>query len=209
VGLITFCDEVLDFFPPRKSKGNVLRLIRHLVSAEPVPRETNLQVPLEFLNSVQRRRAVVFLLSDFVAPPQSPAQAVRGVRGDLLGAMVQQRPQKSAATMSFLGTGARHALAVTNRRHDLVAVTISDPREQALPDVGFISLRDAETGEIVEVDTRHPQVRALFADRAAGQAAQLADGLKKVGVDQLAIRTDEDYMHSLQRFFHMRERRFR
>jgi uncharacterized protein (DUF58 family) len=209
LGLITFCDRVLDYFPPRKGKGNVLRLIRQLVSAAPVPRETNLQAPLEFLNSVQRRRAVVFLLSDFVAPPQLLQPRARGKGGSALGSLVPQGPRKPPAATGSLSTGVRHALAVTNRRHDLVAVTVSDPREQAIPDVGFITLRDAETGEIVEVDTRHPRVRALFADRAAGQAAQLADGLKKVGVDQLAIRTDEDYMHSLQRFFHMRERRFR
>ena len=62
----------------------------------------------------------------------------------------------------FLAPAARHAMAVANQRHDLVAVTVGDPREQALPDVGFITLRDAETGEIVEVDTRHPRVREMF-----------------------------------------------
>ena len=71
VGLITFCHEVLDYFPPRKGKANVLRLIRQLVSVEPVARETNFQAPLDFLNQVQRRRAVVFLLSDFLVPAEN------------------------------------------------------------------------------------------------------------------------------------------
>ena len=90
-----------------------------------------------------------------------------------------------------------------------MAVTVSDPREESLPDVGFLTLRDAETGELVEVDTHHPEVRQLFQSRAANRAAELSTQLKKAGVDQLAIRTDEDYQKSLRRFFRMRERRFR
>ncbi len=173
VGLLTFCDGVVDYFPPRKGRTNVLRLIRQLVAAEPVARETNLAAALDYLNRVQKRRAVVFLMSDFQAPE------------------------------------ARHAMAVANQRHDLVAVTVGDPREQALPDVGFVALRDAETGEVVEVDTRHAKVRELFRARAAERAAALAQRLKRTGVDQLSIGTDEDYQKSLRRFFRMRERRFR
>jgi uncharacterized protein (DUF58 family) len=173
VGLLTFADGVRDYFPPRKGKANVLRLIRQLVAAEPVAVETNLASALEYVNRVQKRRAVVFLLSDFLAP-------------------LTQR------TMS-----------IANRRHDLVAVTVSDPREQSLPDVGFITLSDAETGELVEVDTRHPEVRRLFAQRASERGGILTDRLRKTGVDQLAVRTDEDYEKSLRRFFRMRERRFR
>ncbi len=173
VGLATFCDDVLDYYPPRKGKANVLHLIRELISVEPVARPTSLAAALEFLSRVQKRRAVVFLISDFLAPH------------------------------------AREALALCNSRHDLIAVTVADPREEVLPDVGFISLVDAETGQIVEVDTRHPQVRALFASRTAGQAEERSTGLRKVGVDELAIRTDEDYLKSIRRFFYMRERRFR
>ena len=173
VGLLTFADRVCDYFPPRKGKANVLRLIRQLVAAEAVAGETNLDAALDYLNRVQKRRAVVFLLSDFLAPP------------------------------------ARHAMAVANRHHDLVAVTVGDPREESLPDVGFITLRDAETGELVELDTHHPHVRRLFQSRAAVRAVELSDRLKKAGVDQLAVRTDEDYQKSLRRFFRMRERRFR
>ncbi len=173
VGLATFCDQVLNYFPPRKGKANVLHLIRELISVEPVPRPTDLAAGLEFLSRVQKRRAVVFLISDFLAPE------------------------------------AREALAVCRQRHDLIAVTVGDPREHALPDVGFISLVDAETGRIVELDTRHPQVRAMFAQETERRSAQLTAQLRKVGVDELPIRTDEDYLHSLRRFFHMRERRFR
>ncbi|MGA2059080.1 MAG: DUF58 domain-containing protein [Thermoguttaceae bacterium] len=173
VGLITFCDKVIDYFPPRKGKSNLLKLIRHLISAESAPRETNLAVALDYLNRVQKRRAVVFLMSDFLAP------------------------------------SARHTMTVANRRHDLIAVTVTDPREQSLADVGFITLKDAETGEIVELDTRQAQVRAMFQSHSSQRALDLAETLKKAGVDQLAIQTDEDYQKSFRRFFHMRERRFR
>jgi uncharacterized protein (DUF58 family) len=173
VGLLTFCDEVLDYYPPRKGRSHVLHLIRELVGQRPVARETKLQAALDFLNHVQKRRAVVFLVSDFIGP------------------------------------SARRALAVTKGRHDVTAISVSDPRETALPDVGFITLRDAETGEVVEVDTRHPAVRALFQSRAAERRQTFQSELKRVGVDELPIDTQGDYVAGLRRFFRMREKRFR
>ena len=173
VGLVTFCDDVVEYLPPRKGKANVLHLVRQLVAAEPIARETNLDAALEFVGRVQKRRAVVFLISDFLAPD------------------------------------ARHAMAVCGRRHDLIAVNITDPREETLPDVGFINLIDAETGRLVELDTRHPQVRALFARQAVDRAEALSRQLKRSGVDELPIRTNEDYVGDLRRFFNMREKRFR
>jgi len=76
VGLVTFCDEVIDYFPPRKGKSNVLHLIRELVAVEPVARPTNIAAAVDYLNRVQRRRAVVFLLSDFLAGDASKALGV-------------------------------------------------------------------------------------------------------------------------------------
>ena len=173
VGLILFCDQVQAFFPPRKGKANVLRLIREMVAARPVSRETRLDAALNFLNQVQKRRAVVFVVSD------------------------------------FLETQADRNLAVSRRRHDLVAITVSDPREQALPDVGFITLQDAETGRIVELDTRHPRVRDLFESRARQRDEALAGRLKRLGLDQLPVTTAESYVSGLRRFFAAREKRFR
>ena len=173
VGLLTFCDDVIDYFPPRKGKVNVLHLIRQLVAVEPIARETNIEAALEFLNKVQKRRAVAFLISDFLAPH------------------------------------ARRAMSVCNKRHDLIAITAADPREQTLPDVGFVTLMDAETGKLVELDTRHREVRKLFDSRAAKRTEDLSKELKRAGVDELPIRTDEDYLASLHRFFRAREKRFR
>ena len=173
VGLLLFADDVQSYFPPRKGKSNVLRLIREMVSVEPVPHETSLDTALQFLNRVQKRRSVVFLVSDF---------------------------QTEAS---------RQALAVSNGRHDLVSITVSDPREHELPDVGFIIFRDAETGEVIEVDTRHPRVRELFRQQAAQRTEKVSTGLRRVGVDELSVSTTEPYATSLRRFFETRERRFR
>lgn len=173
VGLITFCDEVIDFFPPRKGKAHTLRLIRQLVDVDPVARPTRIDAALEYLNRVQKRRAVVFVISD------------------------------------FLGELPRRTLAAANRRHDLTAITVEDRRELELPDIGFIQLRDAETGETLEVDTRHRRVRELFRQDSARRRDELARSLLRIGVDQLPIDTDHDYLVNLRRFFHMRQQRFR
>lgn len=75
-----------------------------------------------------------------------------------------------------------------------------------LPDVGFLTLRDAETDELIELDTRHPKVRALFAKAAEDREQKLVGWFRQANVDRLAIRTDEAYSKSLQKFFRMRER---
>jgi len=173
VGLLLFADEPLRYLPPRKGKANVLRFLRELVAARPVPRGTRIDAALAYLSRVQKRRAVVFLLSDFLAP------------------------------------SCRKELAIARRRHDLVAITASDPREHALVDAGLLTLRDAETGELVEVDTGSRRVRAAFAAEAARREEALANDLRRANVDRLAIRTDEPYSIAMHRFFRMRERRMR
>jgi len=170
VGLLFFADDVIKYIPPRKGRGNVLRLIRELLATETIKTETDITKALEYIARVQRRRCVVFMMSDFLGPDCSKA------------------------------------LAVANQRHDCVAVTLQDPRESVLPDVGFLTLRDAETDEILELDTRHPQVRALFAKAAADRETTLTGWLRRANVDRLEIRTDQPYSQSLQKFFHMRER---
>lgn len=173
VGVVLFAHEVIQYFPPRKGKANVLRLIRELLAIVPVHRETDLAAALQFLNRVQKRRAVVFLISDFIA----------------------ETPQRT--------------MSATNRRHDLIAIRVTDPREQSLPDVGFITLEDAETGEVREIDTRHRGVRQLFQSWAEKQEANTNDVLKKASIDQLLVGTVEPYAASLRKFFEARERRFR
>ncbi|MEE8107012.1 MAG: DUF58 domain-containing protein [Planctomycetota bacterium] len=173
VGLALFAGEVVRYLRPRKGKVNVLRFLRELVAARPVAGETRIEEALGFLTRVQRRRAVVFLLSD------------------------------------FLGPSVWRDLAIASKRHDLVAISVADPRERELPDVGFLSLRDAETGELVRVDTRSQKVRDVFAQNAARREEALVRDLRRAGVDHLALDTAVPYTQAMHRFFRMRERRFR
>ena len=83
---------------------------------------------------------------------------------------------------------------------------MGDPREQSVPDVGFLTLRDAETDELLELDTRHPRVRARSPRRHASAKRSWPDGSACASVDRLEIRTDQPYSLSLQKFFRMRER---
>lgn len=173
VGVAFFANEVVRYFPPRKGKAHVLRLIRELVTVEPVRRSTNIAAALDFVNKVQKRRGIVFVVSD------------------------------------FLGENSKKSLAAANRRHDVIAVPISDPREIELPDVGFVTLEDAETGERIEVDAGSYEVRQMFAAQAAKRSRSLTDMFRKAGVDELPLSTTSDYVKSLHRFFNMRERRQR
>ena len=170
VGLLFFADDVIKYIPPRKGRANVLRLIRELLATEPVKAATDITKALEFLGRVQRRKCVLFLMSDFLGPDCS------------------------------------RALAIANQRHDCVAVSLADPRETTLPDVGFLTLRDAETDELLELDTRHPRVRALCAKAADDRERKLTGWLRRANVDRLTIQTDQPYAQSLQRFFRARER---
>ena len=99
------------------------------------------------------------------------------------------------------------ALAVTSRRHDLVAVPVVDPLEDELPDVGLLSLEDAETGSLVEINTSDRRVRAAFVNAVSTRRAQMDNLLRRNRVDSITLRTDQDYLPALRAFFHQRERR--
>jgi len=107
----------------------------------------------------------------------------------------------------FLDTGARLALKIANRRHDIIAVVLDDPRDLALPDVGLIALQDAETGQQILLDTGDSRLRREFEERAAAARRDRERMLRAVDVDAIVVRTDRPYTEALLRFFRMRERR--
>ena len=98
-------------------------------------------------------------------------------------------------------------LSVTSRRHDLIAVPIIDPREEELPDVGLLTLEDAETGEQIEINTSDRTVRQAFLRKAEERAAERLRDFRKKRVDAITLHTNEDYVPALQSFFRNRERR--
>src|SRR5712691_3034793 len=100
-----------------------------------------------------------------------------------------------------------HPLAVSGRRHDFVAIQIQDEREEVLPNIGIITLEDAETGEQIEINTAERATRSRFADFAEDQRATLWRTLRRNNIDAIALRTGQDYLPALRSFFKQRERR--
>jgi uncharacterized protein (DUF58 family) len=100
-------------------------------------------------------------------------------------------------------------LGLTNARHDLVCIHLHDPRESALPSAGLVTLEDAETGELLEVDSNRALVRDRFARVNAQRLSELDRALRRAGVDTLSFSTDQPFAPTLQRFFETRRGRRR
>lgn len=123
--------------------------------------------------------------------------------------LVMARPAVVFVVSDFLDQGYEKALRVTNQKHDVIAVTIFDRRELELPDVGFITLEDAESGEVVEVNTSDPALRRRFAEEAGAQRAERRKWLKRTGLDVIEMETGQPYQIPLKNFFLKRIRRAR
>jgi uncharacterized protein (DUF58 family) len=179
VGLILYTDRIERYLPPKKGRRHVLRVVRDILYHEPQGVGTDTVKTLDAVNNLLHRRAVVFLISDFETSGGDP-EAAR--------------------------TQLRRAVRQTNRRHDLIALHIEDPREKELPNVGIIALEDAETGEIIELNTARASVRKRFNELSAERAQRLKSDLRAEGVDIVQLRTDTPYIPPLQRFFKSRGR---
>jgi hypothetical protein len=107
----------------------------------------------------------------------------------------------------FLTENYEKALQVANKKHDVIAIDIIDPREVELPNVGFIELEDAETGETVLVDTSNSQIRSGFFSRSENDRLTREKFFKSIGVDNINIFTDLSYVEPITRFFRMRAKR--
>jgi len=187
VGLILFTDEVEKYIPPRKGRRYVLRVIREILFFEPKRRGTNLVGALEFLNRVTPHKAIAVVISDFIENQPKPPL-------DLTA---------QGAGRSQFSTSLRQA----NRRHDVVAVQITDRFEQELPALGRLVLRDAETGEVIEVNTGDARRRSGFGRRRQEAQTDLMRLFRKLGIDAIQLRTDQPYAAALGRFFETREKR--
>ncbi|MBP5622351.1 MAG: DUF58 domain-containing protein [Thermoguttaceae bacterium] len=171
IGLLTFANGVRSYFPPQKGKNYALRLTKEMLSVKPTEEKTDLNSALEFVDKTLKRRAVVFILSDFYVPQL-------------------ERP-----------------LLYCRHRHDLVAISISEPFEETFPNAGFVRLRDPETGNEVEVDAGSIRVRQAVSERLIAKRAALAEKLKEARVEPLFIENGGDYVHALREFFKARTKR--
>ena len=162
--------------PPAVGRLQVLRLLALMRQPPPAPSrgETRLAELLGHAEGLLRRRAMVFVVSDFISAPGWDAP---------LGRLA--------------------------RRHEVLAVRLYDALEMALPDVGLVTLEDAESGEQLFVDTADEGFRARFAVLADAQETALRDALTRAGVDALELTTDDALLPSLLRFIGLRRQRLR
>lgn len=189
VGLVLYTDTVERYIPPKKGRRHVLRVIRDILAHEPRGRGTDHSGALDFLQRVQRRHGVVFVISDFLEPDPGPTIA-------------------PGAPTAAANPELTRKLMLANRRHDLVCVALSDPRERDLPDVGRITLEDAETGEVVEIDTRDKRLRANYRGAATERQAAFDQAMRRAGVDCVEASTDRPYLPALRGLFARRAHRF-
>ncbi len=198
-------------------------------SIELSKRETAAEVACVLAFSAVRNNDKVGLLlfSDhvelFIPPKKGRAHTLRMVR-EILYFEPKGRGTNPSEALTFLNRVARHRsvvfflsdfqtpsfsreLALTARRHDLIAVPIIDPREEELPDVGRITLEDAETGEEIEIDTSSRAARMHFLRAVEARHKARTRELQRLRVDTIELRTGEDYVPGLRNFFRNRERR--
>ena len=197
VGLALFHGEVEQYIPPRRGQKHSLRVVREVLSHRPqnTPKAgqrkrfrwlpfgqrrswwktgrqaTSIAGAMEFLQSVCRRRAVCFVVSDFFDD-------------DYL-----------------------RSLQMASRRHDVIAVLITDPREMELPDVGLMNLLDPETGAEIQCDTASSEFRRAYRQQSEARITDLEQSFRKAKIDFVQISTDSSIVDPLKDFFRMREQR--
>ena len=172
VGLIMFTDKVEKVVMPKKGRKHVLRLLRELLYFEPQDTETDLAMPLEYLNRITKRRAIVFMVSD------------------------------------FMGSGYEKPMTIAAKKHDLVPIVVTDPREEELPRIGLVELEDAETGQTVVVDTTDPALRDVFGLNVSKAQLERERVFCRIGLDYITIRLNKPYIDELTAFFRKRASRY-
>jgi uncharacterized protein (DUF58 family) len=172
VGLLIFTDQIELYIPPKKGSGHVLRLIRELLYFKTPRRKTDISMALDYVAKVTRKKAAVFLVSDFIE------------------------------------SDFKKSLGLLNKRHDVIAVPVRDRVEISMPSVGLIELQDAETGQIILVDTSSSKFRNQYGQESSSRFGELKNLLRSLKVDCIPVTTDKTYIQDLVRFFHVRNRRY-
>jgi uncharacterized protein (DUF58 family) len=176
IGVIFFSDKIERFIPPKKGKTHILRIILELIQFTPQSSGTDINHALRYLSNILKKRAIVFLISDFI--------------------------DKQFLNENKKGSD---ALRIASKKHDLIALRISDKCETELPDVGLLRVLDAETGQYKWVDTSSSKVRETYRKTALKRIAQLKDIFNHTGIDSVTINTSESYVQLLMNLFKKRE----
>lgn len=168
VGLLLFASKPERYVRPSGGATHVLRVVREMLWAHPQTSGTNIGGALEYLTGVQKRRATIFLVSDFLAE-------------------IDTRQLRAAA-----------------RRHDIIAVRVREPIDEALPDAGIVTVRDSESGRPVEIDTGSTAVRELYERRVEELDRERRIAFGSIGIDEIQAMVGTDYVPALLRFFKRR-----
>lgn len=176
VGALLYGSAVDAMLPARHGRIHVLHLLQRMRSYQPpqATQETQLRGLLQSAMQMIPRRAMVFVVSDFLSAP-----------------------------------GWEHALAHLAQRHEVLAVRLYDASELELPDLGLVTIQDAETGEQLFVDTHDAGFRRRFIEAAEENENRLHEALARAGVDTLEVATDDDLVDAVLRFAEMRKQRSR
>ena len=168
IGLILFTNEIELYIPPKKGKSHVLRIIRELVEWQPKNKTTSVAFALDFLSSVLKKRAIVFLISDFMT-------------SDF------QKPLQIAA-----------------KKHDITGVRIFDSREKKLPNVGIIQMQDAETEQLIWLDTQTATTRLAYEKNYTNKVEICQSIFRKCAAGLVETETNESYVTKLVTYFKSR-----
>ena len=171
IGLIVFSNKIEHYIPPKKGKAHVWNIIRTILNYQPEGRLTDLNIPLEYLLKIQKRKCIAFLISDFQA------------------------------------TNYETNVKLAGQKHDLVAISISDPRERNLPKIGLINLRDSESGETLLIDTDNREMTKLLTSYEREKRGKFKKLFRSIGVDTIEIDTDGSLVEPIIRYFKIREKR--
>jgi uncharacterized protein (DUF58 family) len=125
IGLILFSDQIELYIPPKKGRSHVLRIIRELIEFEPKSLKTDIAQALKFYPVLRKKKAIVFVISDFMAEDYE------------------------------------HTLKIAAKKHDITGIRVYDVREQKMPDIGMVSMLDAETGETQLINTGSKQFDSI------------------------------------------------
>ena len=199
VGLTLFHGDIEQYIPPRKGQKHALRVVREVLA-----HGAESEAPRGGESWLQRLRG-----ARAGRRPRAPRQATD--IGHALEFLMQVRSRRAICFVvsDFLDDDFEHAMVAANRKHDVIAVLVTDPGELAVPDVGLVALRDAEQGETRLVDTSSARFREEVAERAQARVADLEHRFRSLGIDFIHVDAAGDVVDPLVRFFRMRERRTR
>lgn len=169
IGLILFSDQIELYIPPKKGKSHVLRIIRELIEFQPKSKKTDLSQALKFLSGTQKKKAIVFVISDF---------------------MVDDDYEKT--------------LKIAGKKHDITGVRVYDIREEKMPNIGMVEMEDAETGEILVVNTGSKKARLSYEQQYRDKVSYFKDIFSKCGSGTVNTRVDESYVTKLLGYFKSR-----